>query len=163
MDLSVAPANYVEIKAGTVAQVQRARSGVNILVDSDVQGIANALLEVSDEFHLVFNPQEDLWMLEQHIQRPDGSIKECFVSSFTECDHRIVRRAREVCAPGYDLGAELEKSEARADAEMERRRHEISGDAAEKLGHALRRDLGRHEAPMTRKSRAFIGAFHPRD
>jgi hypothetical protein len=162
MDLSVAPANYVEIQPGSVAQVMRSRKGHNIMVADDVQGIANQLLEISDEFRLVYNPQEALWMLEQHRHLPDGSVREDFVSSFTECDHRILHRAREVSAPGYDIGAELEKAEAVSDAAMEARRYEVSGDAAEKLGHALRKDLSRHEAPTTAKSRAFIKAFKPR-
>jgi hypothetical protein len=163
MDLSVAPANYVEITPGSVAQVMRSRKGYNILIEDDVQGIANQLQEISEEFRLVYNANEALWMLEQHKSLPDGSVKEDFVSSFTECDHRILHRAREVSAPGYDLGAELEKAERQADAEMDHKRREVAGDLAEKLGHALRADLSRHEAPTTRKSHAYVpGAFRPR-
>lgn len=154
---------HVEIRPGTVAQVMATKAGKKVMVTDDVQGVANALLEVSDELRLVYDTEQALWIVEQHTPMPDGSIRESLVTTALDLDHRIVAVCREVCSPGYDLAAEIDKSEAKAQADQEHARREAVGEHAERLAHALKKDLSRHEIPKTLKSRAFIPPFRPRD
>jgi hypothetical protein len=136
----------VDIEPGRMAQVTRAlKSGKLISVDDDVQGVANDLHEIDPHLRLSYEPHEDVWIVKYVYLTAGGEVKERLVSSFQECDQRIVRRVREINRPGYDFVAELD----RLDREAERRKdHEFSekiGPHAEKLAWALRQDLGRNE------------------
>ena len=135
--------------------------GHKVLVADDVQGVANALQEVSDELHLFYDTEQALWIVEQHTPMPDGSVKESLVTTALDLDHRLVHRIREVCAPGYDLAAEIERAEKSARDAHEHARREQLGDIAERLAFAFQKDLGRHEIPKTLKSRAYLPAFKP--
>jgi hypothetical protein len=164
MTIRFAKTDFVDIQPGTVQQVHRAlASGKMIAVDRGPHDVATKLREISDELSLHFDPYQDLWVVVQRRHKPDGSVEEGLVTSATVCDERLVARVREVASPGYDLAAEIERSERDAEKAHEDQRREVLGDASEKLAFALSRDLGRHEIGRTAKSRAFIPkAFRPR-
>lgn len=153
---------HIEIRPGSVAQVMATDRGKRVQVADDVQGVANALLEISDELRLYYHSDEAFWAVEQHTPQADGSTKESLVTTALDLDHRIVARCKEVCAPGYDLAAEIERREARVQADQDHARREAIGPHAERLAFALQQDLGSHEISKTRKSRAFMPAFHPK-
>jgi hypothetical protein len=136
----------IEIQPGRMVQVTRAmKSDRLIAVDDDVQNVANDLHAIDPHLKLVYEPYEDVWIVKYQQLTAGGEVEERLVSSFQECDQRIVRRMREINRPGYDFVAELD----RLDREAERRAdHEFSekiGPHAEKLAWALRQDLGRNE------------------
>jgi hypothetical protein len=54
----------------------------------------------------------------------------------------VLRDARKYTNPGYDLAAELEKLEDQRDREFDHEQRERTGEAAERLAHAVRVDLG---------------------
>lgn len=154
--------DYVDVQPGSIAQVHRSLRGVNVAIADDVQGIAQDLLDISPDLRLTYNPHEAVWIVWQEIPLPDGATKEHLVTTTVELDKRLVNVVRRCCSESYRLADELEAAEARADRENEHKRMEILGDAAEKLDHALRKDLSRHENPRTLKSKAFIpAAFTP--
>lgn len=126
----------LDIKPASVAEVQRMFTGHTVVVTEDVQNVASDLAELGP-FHLHYDPLQDIYVVMQRM--PDGS--EQLVTSAQECDQRIVHRVREVTAPGYDIAAEVEKVEkARAKAD-EHAFNEAVGEKAERLAHALRKDL----------------------
>lgn len=140
----------IDITPGSVAQVARTLGGLTVLVTEDVQNVATDLAALGD-FHLHYDPVEELYVV---MQVHDGTEK--LVTSARECDQRIVARVRQITAPGYDLAGELERAEREADMENVHELSELMGDRAERLGHALRKDLGRHEAVSTLKSRVVV-------
>lgn len=157
------PTQHVEIEPVNLSRIVGTDRGKLVEIGADVQGVALALHELDERFRLFYNPDRMLYILELHTPRDDGSVDEHFVGAYDELDHRIAQRAAQVMQPGYDLSAELEQVEREADAAQEYRVAEHSGDISERLSHALRKDLSRHEAASTLKSRAFIPrAFTPR-
>jgi hypothetical protein len=153
----------VEIQPGQMAQVTRAlRSGKLIAIDDDVQGIANDLFAIDPGLRLEYEPFEDVWVVKYVGLNEIGEHEERLVASYAECDQRIVRRMREIAQPGYDFAGELDRLDREAEARHEHEMSEKIGPAAEKLAWALGRDLGRHEIPNTRVSRAVIPADIPK-
>lgn len=149
----------VEIRPGQLAQVQKVlRTGKLIAIDDDVQGVANQLFDVDRGLRLGYDPGEDLWIV-SHV---DGEGTESFVSSFEDCDARIVARMREIARPGYDFAGELERLDREADARREREISDQIGPIGERLAWALKRDLGRHEVTNSRVSRAVVPADVPK-
>jgi hypothetical protein len=148
---------HIDIKPGDVQQVHRAlASGRMVAVDRGPHDVATKLHAISDELRLHYDPHGDLWVVTQHRSNPDGSVSEHLVTTARVCDDRLVARVAQVASPGYDLAAELERSERQADAAHQARQGERIGDASERLAHALRKDFGVQR-------RAFIPrAFKPR-
>lgn len=152
----------VPIQPVPLDRVRKLRNGRRIVVTGDVGDVALRLKEVDDRFVLSYQPGEGLYVLELHTPQADGSVEEHFVGAYEELDPRIVERARQISAPGYDLAAEIERAEKEADRLHAHRQAEQIGDIGERLRFALSKDLGRHEIGRTTKSRAFIPrAFHP--
>jgi hypothetical protein len=108
-----------------------------ILIEDDVQSVARDLQAISDDLHLHYDAVQDIWVVMQ-----DRDDEETLVTTASTLDQRVVHRVRQVCSPGYDLAAELERVEAEADAEQDRRRREMAGEVGERLSHAVRTDLG---------------------
>jgi hypothetical protein len=102
-------------------------------------------------FRLFYNEDEHVFVVELHEEGVEH-----LVGVYRELDQRIVARARRFTRPDFDLAAEIEDSETEAAAAADARRAEQMGDASQRLHHALRTDLGRHEFGQTLKSRAFI-------
>src|SRR4051812_6596928 len=126
----------------TVRQV----GGTSVEIADDVQGVARSLRDIDDRFRL----RADLdhlqrlvgFTVELHTPQPDGSVEEHFVGAYRELDHRVLRDARRYTAPGYDLAAELERVEDERDRTFDHEQRERTGEAAERLAHAVRTDLG---------------------
>jgi hypothetical protein len=129
--------DFIDIPAGTVAQVRRALGGRMVLIEDDVQNVARDLQAISDDLHLHFDAAQDLWVV---MQDRDGT--ETLVTTTRELDQRLVHRVRQVCSPSYDLAGELERVEAQADRQEAQKRSERAGEVGERLAHAFRTDLG---------------------
>ncbi|UTI65607.1 hypothetical protein NBH00_05200 [Paraconexibacter antarcticus] len=137
--------DYVEISPATITQVHQAmgRTKSLVLVDDDVQGIATSLQEIDDSLHLHYDPQQDIWVVTQEVHQPDGTVEDKLVTTHSgDLDHRLLNRVRQVTGRGYDMHADIEASERAAERVRDRERLEQVGPTAERLLHALRRDLG---------------------
>lgn len=157
MALHLARLQHIDIEPGSVGQVTRAMSsGRMVAIDRGPHDVATRLHELDSSLTLHYDPYEDLWVVVQRLHKADGSEQESLVTTAKTCDLRLVARVQEVMAPGYDLSAEIAKSEQAAEKARLAERAEMFGDASEKMSHALRKDLSRHEVPYTVKSRAFF-------
>lgn len=139
----------IEIRPATVGQVARTRLGKNVAVDADVANVARDLRDISPEFRLEYDPHGDFFIVSQVRVMPDGSEEISLVTTAQDCDQRIVRRVREITAPGYDVGAEMERLDREADKRKEHALTERVGPIAEKLAWALRKDLGDKDRAFT--------------
>lgn len=132
----------IDIPTLQAATVTRTMRGKMLVIEDDVQGIARELAELDDSLHLHYSPEEDVFVVSQHIPGADGSVTEHFVCAMrAPIDKRLVHRVRQVTSDSYDINAELDKT----DAEIERQRNhdhrENVGPVAERLLHAMRKDL----------------------
>lgn len=138
-------------------------AGKRVVIDDDAAGVMRALREIDDRFRCHYLVDEARFVLELHTPEPDGSVTESLVGTYDALDHRIVHRAQEFTRPDFSIADELERQDTALNADREYARSQETGDMAERLGHALRKDLGRHEAANTLKSRAFIPAVIRKD
>jgi hypothetical protein len=143
--------SHIDIDPVSVAQARRSRTGRMVAIDDDVVNVARDLRDIDPRFRLFYNEDEHVFVVELHEEGVEH-----LVGVYRELDQRIVARARRFTRPDFDLAAEIENSESEAAAANDARRAEQLGDASQRLHHALRTDLGRHEFGQTLKSRAFI-------
>lgn len=137
----------IEIQPASVAQVHRTKVGRNVLIDDDVQGIARDIAEIDKSLCLEFDPGEELYIVFQKIDEPDGSRVERLVTTWSverngDLDKRLVARIRQIASEGYDYAKELDRIDREAAAAEDKRMDEQFGPVAEKLGWALLKDLG---------------------
>lgn len=132
----------IEISPATVAQVHRSRKGVRVAVDDDVQNVARDLRELRSTLVLEFDPVEEFYIVLDRVTLADGSTEDRLVTTATECDQRLVSRVRYISGDGYDYAAELDRVEAQAERDRAHEFREQVGDPAERLAHALCKDLG---------------------
>ena len=128
------------IEPASVAQVRRARDGRRITIDEDVGEVAVRLKEIDPKLGLQWNEKGDFFMVVEYVQKPEGE-EERLIFTAKECDHRIVKRMEQIAHPSYDFMAEVEAMDKQAERDKDHRFHEQTGEAAERMAHALRRDL----------------------
>jgi hypothetical protein len=143
--------SHIDIDPVSVVQARRSRTGRMVAIDDDVVNVARDLRDIDPRFRLFYNEDERVFVVELHEEGVEH-----LVGVYRELDQRIVARARRFTRPDFDLAAEIEDSETEAAVAEDARRAEQLGDASQRLHHALRTDLGRHEFGQTLKSRAFI-------
>lgn len=114
-------------------------------IDDDVQGVANALSEIDPHIRLRYSERGEYWVTYWKGDSEDEGDG-YFISTFQECDHRIVKRMREVyhhCTrPGYSLADELDKADAKAKKAKSSAWSEKHGEMFERMAFAMRHDLG---------------------
>jgi hypothetical protein len=153
----------VEIKPGNVRSGHTAlASGKLVAVDDDVQGVANDLAAIDPGLKLFYEPGEDVWIVKHVRQMPDGSEQEHLVSTFQQCDQRIVPGSGRSASPATTTSASSTGSRPRRSGQATHEFSEKIGPHAEKLAWAFRQDLGRHEHPRTRTARAVVPADVPK-
>jgi translation initiation factor 2 alpha subunit (eIF-2alpha) len=132
----------VKIQPATITQLQKASTGRWVEIEADVGSVAQQLKEIAEnigvELHLRYSEVTDVFKVVQVM--PDGD--EQLVTSAQEADQRLVDKVREVTSPRYDLAKEAEEAQHLKDRDFDQVQHDRIGDAAERLGHALRKDLG---------------------
>lgn len=141
----------MDIQPATLTQVQRGRLGRTLFIDDDVGGIAQQLLEIDSSLRLAFSEAGGHFVVKRRTERPDGSYSEQLVTTAQQLDHRLLDRVRLVCSDHYDTAADMDRVDAQAERDRDHRFHEQVGPIAERLAHAIRKDLGV-------KTRAFIGS-----
>lgn len=132
----------MEIEPASLAQVQRGQDGRMVEVSDDVANVAQDLRALNPAFRLRYSEAGQHFVVYQVVHLPNGSTDEHLVTTAQECDPRLVRRVEEIMAPGYDLAVELDKADREAERRHEHEQAEALGPAAERMAHAMRRDLG---------------------
>lgn len=137
--------------------LSKARDGRLVPIDDDVQGVANALHELDSHIRLRYSEAGEHFVIywagdPEQAAEEDG--ESYLIFSAKDLDHRIVHRMREIyhrCQqPGYSFADELEKKDKEAKLRADVEHTERNGEMYERLGHAMRSDLGYD------KQRAFI-------
>jgi hypothetical protein len=156
--------DVIEIQPGRAAQVHNAlRTGHRVVVPDDVKGVARTLKEIDPGLRLSYFPDQELWIIDHVKMLEDGSVEESLVTTCEgELDPRLVERIRQIASPDYDYAAELDRLERDAQRREEALFTEKRGPILEKLAWAFTRDLGRHETPRTRSSRAVVPGDVPK-
>lgn len=129
----------MEIKAATLAQVQRASDGRMIQIDDDVLGIARQLKEIDEGLCLRWSESGEYFVI---FHRNPETREENLVLTTQELDPRVIERVRKVGSKSYDYVAELEKAEAQAERDNDHRIREQAGPVAERVVHELRKAEG---------------------
>lgn len=132
----------IDIEPASIAAVKRTDKGKLVAIDDDVVGVARDLKAIDAALKLSYDPDQDYYVVYEVRVLGDGSVEEHLVTTARECDQRIVWRVKEISRPGYDYAAELEKVEAAAKKARDDTFREELAPRAERLRHALRKDLG---------------------
>lgn len=129
-----------DIPLATHEQVIQAGDDYYIINARD-STIIKEINDVDNRLHVKFNPRHEFFVLFAKEKTREGE-NEYLVKTFTKLDARIVQRVKEISDPSYDFIKEGEDLENKLDKEKLNRIHNKIGDTAERLAHALRKDLG---------------------
>lgn len=132
-----------DIAPASIEQVREGRNGKIHLITEDAGGVAAGLRQINPGLKLRYSEAGNYYVV--YFKDPDTHVEE-FVKTYQTCDARIVediaRIRKENESPGYSYADELDKQEQDAEKERDRQFTEKTGDAAERLHHAIRKDLG---------------------
>ena len=140
----------LEPPRATLEQAQLALSNrlELVQVERDVWHVVETLKRIDAGLSMFFDKQQRIFVLFwKGAREKDGRVELCedFVGAYTELDQRLVSLIERLDAQGrgrYDLQRELDKLEARKDAEHEWEQAQRVGDAAERMRSSIRKDLG---------------------
>lgn len=129
------------IDSAALPSIQRGRRGTVVFIDDDALGIAKQLEEMQfpsgyGKLKLAWNEFQESFVVIQ--VKDDGS--EHIVTSAKQADGRLIDRVRRITSPSFNLAAELEAIDARADKERDWQFSQQVGEIAERLAHAVRKD-----------------------
>ncbi len=132
----------IAIEPASITQVLASACGPAVVIDDDAGNVARDLRALDATLRVRYSVRGGHFVIFQVIVEPDGRVVEHYVTTALQLDQRIVRRVEQLVHPSYDAGAELERAahERRA-ADRAGFREELAGHA-ERLAHALRRDVG---------------------
>lgn len=134
-------ARSFDIEPASAAQVRRTDKDKLVVIDDDVQNVANSLHDIDRCLRLTYDPDQGIFIVYRVLTHGDGSVEEQLVTTAQRCDQRIVQRIREIGAESYDYAAELDKADAQAERAREHEFEEKIGPLAEQLRHSMRKDL----------------------
>lgn len=131
----------MEINPGTLEQVGRLRDGRQVLIEDDVGGFAATLRAIDSSLRLRLSEQTGVFVVYQLVGH-----RERLVTTAQELDGRLVRHVAALVHQyrngRYDYAAELERADREADRRREHEFSEEQGPIAERLHHAIRKDMG---------------------
>jgi hypothetical protein len=128
-----------------LAQISRGRHGEMVLIENDVQGVANSLAEIDPHLRLRFSEAGEYFVVYwKPDDEPEGNGE--LVTTALDLDMRIVELVRELYwkakQPGYSFADELAAEQERRQAVEGAKFTEEHGEMFERLAHAMRKDLG---------------------
>lgn len=135
----------MEIPRATLAQVRTGRDGRRVLIDNDVLDIARQIAEIDPCLHVSWNERGEYFAV--YEVSPDGS--EHLVTTTTELTPQLVELLRMIGSRRDLFAADVAAQDRQAERDAEHAFHERVGPVAERLAHALRKDL-------QAKNRAFV-------
>lgn len=122
-----------------------------IEIDNDVGNVAQSLRDIDSHICLRFSEAGGYFVAYWRPSEWDEG-EGYLITTAQDCDHRLVKRVEDIYAkckqPGYSFATELEKVEAEGKREREHKQREESGEALEKLAHAMRADLGYNQSKI---------------
>ncbi|MBS1863010.1 MAG: hypothetical protein JSS68_15015 [Actinobacteria bacterium] len=142
----------MEIRPATFTQVAKARDGRYIMIEDDVQGVANGLNRIDPHIKLRFSESGEHYVV-YWSENPNATDEEDVDGNTTyliftaqDLDQRMVKKMEEVYwrnhQPGYSLADEVDKLDAADKKRKESQFTEEHGEMYERLAHAMRKELG---------------------
>lgn len=128
-----------DIEPVSFDQLKRGKDGKMVIVESDVGNIVQQIKAV-DKNLCVRHSDVGKFFVVFH-RNPDNG-KERLITTAKDLDGRLLNRIKKLGSGNYDYLAELARLDREADKAKDARIKEQFGDAAERLSHALRKDLG---------------------
>jgi hypothetical protein len=130
------------IENAPLPNIQKGRRGVLVFIDDDALDISKQLAEMQfpegyGKLRLAWNEFREEFVV---IQVKDDD-SEHFVTSAKQADGRLIDRVRRITHPSYNFAKELEAIDAAADKKRDYEFREQIGDYAERIAHAVRKDL----------------------
>lgn len=141
----------MDVRPASIDQIGRLADGRLVTITADAGNVAESIQRLDPCLHLRYSESSDCWIvyrIHRHgwpCREDDPERTEELVLTAQDCDQRIVKRLEFIDSQGrsgYDYAAELEKSALRARDRAKKERQERFGEHAEKVAHALRKDLG---------------------
>ena len=127
----------MEVTPATFMQVKTGRDGRRVTITEDVGDVARRLHEISPKLVLIWNEKGGHFTVAER----DINGDERLVFTAQECDDRIVKRAELITSEHYDYLGELDKLDKAAERARDHAFSEQTGEIAERLAHAVRKDL----------------------
>ena len=127
----------MEIQPASLAQVRAGRDGRSILIEDDVANIAGRLKTIDDSLRLRWNERGEYFVVYQQLGRDEK-----LVLTAQQLDERILHRVQQITHPSYDFVGEIDRMDKQAQKDADHRFSEQTGEIAEELAHAVRKDLG---------------------
>lgn len=131
------PNHNIDIEPANVDQLIKAGEHW-IRITDDVTGVAKELSEVDPHIHLRYNALQKFYAVYWRHDNGDEEI----VSTYKQCDKRIVDRVRQIYHESYNFIEELEELEDKRLRDKKHEEEEFFGEMGERLANAIRRDLG---------------------
>jgi hypothetical protein len=131
----------IEIEPAKVNQIRDMGDGDWLHIEDDVQNVANTLHDIDERLILKCNPIQGVYVIFAR-ERINGHIKEYIVTTATSLDQRLIKRIEKITDPDYNFVEDMEKYQEEADKETEYAFDQKMGENAERLAHAIRKELG---------------------
>lgn len=125
-------------ETATLAQVRKARDGRMVEIDSDVLDVCARIREVDSSLGVDWHDTDDGGVFRIYEDCVDGVRRT--VKWVTELTADLPDYLRMISKQDY--AGELERGDAQADRDRDHASHERLGPHAERLAHAMRKDLG---------------------
>jgi len=127
----------VEIQPASIAQVRLGKTGGTITVEDDVGDVARQIKDLDPSLSLHWSPEGEHFIVVEACQ--DGKNRVMLTTN--ELDSRVVERLRYISSPDYDYVKDMDRLDDAAKREADHKFHLETGEAAEHMAHALRKDL----------------------
>lgn len=128
----------MEISGVDIAVVEKGKDGKFVTIDDDVLDIARDLKKIDENLRLRWSEAGEYFVVYEML--PDGS--EGLVLTSTELTPAILDRIREIGHSSYNYAKELDEHDKQVEREFDHGVSERIGPVAERLAHAVRKDLG---------------------
>lgn len=114
-----------------------------VIIEEDVLDIVKEIKEISPNLFVRWSPGNgDPFYTLYAKEVVQGKETEYLVKTFKHLDQRIVDRVRYIASADYNYVKEMDKLDDKQDSDFDYKMDQIFGENAEKLAHALRKDLG---------------------
>ncbi|HTA98670.1 MAG TPA: hypothetical protein VK730_13640 [Solirubrobacteraceae bacterium] len=125
------------MQRASLTQVRAGRNGKLIEIDADVMDICNRIREIDSSLGVDWNEDGNYFRVYQLVQGGEKHV----VTTTRELTPEVVEEVRRIANPGYNLASELERLDDQADRDNQHAFQEKVGEGAERLRHAMRKDL----------------------
>jgi hypothetical protein len=128
-----------EVEPVALDVVQKSLTGDFVLVNHDVDNVAQDLLLIDPNLRLRYSQLGEYWVV---FYRDPDTGKEELKFTAKERDRRIVEHAKKLNSPDYNYAEEVERLDREADKAKQEKLNELYADQAERLAHSIRKDYG---------------------